>query len=141
MTGRPVQIEPGGNSLTAKQQHAEENRIKRKSGEGLGYEQRPLDRARHAGQFAPIGAELECHDDSGDNAESESRTEDFEPKLEQEAVGRAPCSEMKGFQHGEPSCQSDRERREYDVKRYGERELQPREKESRDVHERRASPP
>jgi hypothetical protein len=40
-----------------------------------------LDRTGPARQLAPIGAELEGHDDAGDDAQAEGDTEDAEPEI------------------------------------------------------------
>jgi len=44
--------------------------------------QHPHDRPRHPRQHAPVRAELEHHDDPGDDAEPEGEAGDLEPELE-----------------------------------------------------------
>ena len=64
--------------------------LKGEAGEGLVGQERALDGPRHSRQLAPVGAELECHDDPGHNAEPESHTEDLQPELEHLAIGWTP---------------------------------------------------
>src|SRR6516165_6840836 len=82
----------------------------------------------------PVGAELECHDDPGDDTESECNPENLEPELEDESVGRTPGPQVQSFEHREPRRQTYRERREDDVEGDSKCELQPRQEKGREVH-------
>src|SRR5207253_6877959 len=90
----------------------------------------------HPRQLAPVGAELEGHHNARNDAEPERDTEDLEPEFEQHSVRRAPRRDVHRLEHGEPCRQPHGERREDDVKRNGERELQPRQKERCELHDR-----
>ena len=68
---RRKKVEPRGNARTAEQQYAEEAGLEGESSESFIGEERPLDWSGHSGQFAPVGAELECHHNAGDDAEAE----------------------------------------------------------------------
>jgi len=70
--------------------------------------QRTLDWSGHASQHAPIRAELECHNDPGDDTEPECDTKDLEPELEHLPVGRTPGPQMQRLKHGKPRRQPDR---------------------------------
>jgi hypothetical protein len=93
-----------------------------------------LDRPGHPGQLAPIRAELECHDDSGDDAEPERDAKNLEPKLEYDTVGRAPGPLMQRLQHSQPRCEPDREGRKNDMERDSVCKLQPREQKCSQIH-------
>jgi hypothetical protein len=60
-----------------------------------------------------------------DDTEPERYTEDLEPELEDLTVGRTLRPQMQCLKNGEPRGQPDREGREDDMERDGERELQP----------------
>ena len=88
------QIEPGRDARAAEQQDPEKARLEKKGGEGLVGEQWALDRSGHPRQHAPVRAELERHDDPGDDAEPERDAEDLEPELEHLTVDRTPGPQM-----------------------------------------------
>jgi hypothetical protein len=97
-------------------------------------EQWALDRPGHPRQHAPVRAELERHDDPGDDAEPEGDAEYLEPELEDKTVNRAPGPQMHGFEHSEPRREPDRERREDDVERNRRSELDAGQQKRREVH-------
>jgi hypothetical protein len=80
-----------------------------KGGEGLIHQERALDRTGHFGQYAPVGAELEGHYDSGYNAQSERYTVYFQPEVEEHAIDRAAGRKTQRLEHGKPRGQSDGE--------------------------------
>jgi len=83
---------------------------------------------------APIRAELEPHDDAGDDTEPECHAEDLEPELEDQPIHRPAGPQMHGLEHSEPRCQSDREGRKDDVECDGRSELYPGKQKCREVH-------
>jgi hypothetical protein len=82
-----------------------------------------LDRAGLLGQHAPVGAELERHDDARDDAHPERHREDLEPEIEQPPVGPVAGRERHALDRRQPGCEPDRECRKDDVERDHEREL------------------
>src|SRR5208337_5268548 len=85
-------------------------------GKGLVGEKGTLDWPRHPGQFAPVRAELERHHDAGNYTEPESHTENLEPELEDDPIGRPAGCQVKGFENRQPGCQPDCEGWKDDVK-------------------------
>ncbi len=82
-----------------------------------------MDRTGPARQLAPVGAELEGHDDAGDHAQAEGDTEDAEPKVKQALIDGSTGCKRQRLQKSKPRGEPDRERRKNDVKRNGESEL------------------
>jgi hypothetical protein len=85
--GGRKEIEPRRHARAAKQQEFKEARLQREGGEGLVQQQRALNRSRYPRQFAPVGAELERHNDPGDDAEPERHAENLQPEFENHSVG------------------------------------------------------
>src|SRR5208282_1383146 len=103
-------------------------------GEGLVGKKHALNRPRRPGQHFPVRAELERHYDPGDDTEAKGYAKDLEPEFEDDPIGGPPDRKIQRFENGEPRRQPDRERREDDVERYRERELEPRQEKCREVH-------
>ena len=95
---------------------AEERRLQNERGERLVAEQRSLDRAGPLGEHAPVGAELERHDDAGDDTHAERHREDLEPEVEDPSVDGVAGGERHAFDRRQPRRQPDGERRKDDVK-------------------------
>src|SRR6516225_11040939 len=74
---RRKQVEPRRDTRAAEQQNSEKARLEEKGGEGLVGEKWALDGSGHASQHAPVRAELESHDDTGDDTEPERYTKDL----------------------------------------------------------------
>ncbi len=68
---RGEEMRPARHQLAAEEQHAEEGRLQEEGGEPLTGQKRRDDVRRRVGEAAPIGAELEGHDDAGDDAHAE----------------------------------------------------------------------
>ena len=130
--------EPRRDSLPPEQQDTEEARLEREGGESLVNEERSLDRSGEPRELAPIGAELEGHDDAGHHAEPEGDTENLEPEFKDETIGWTSDLEVKSLQNYEPCSEADREGWEYNVERDGEGELKSRQQEGQCV--RRSAP-
>ena len=67
--------------------------------------ERALDRASAQRQLAPVCAELECHDDSGYDAQTESDAKNAQPEIEKTSVNRAAGRERQRLQDREPRRQ------------------------------------
>jgi hypothetical protein len=129
---------PRRDPVAADQHDAEKSRLEQKRGECLVAEQRPLqrplDRSGLLGEHAPVGAELERHDDSRHDAHAERHREDFDPEVEQAPVDGVADREPHPFHCRQPCGQPDREGREDDVERHREGELESREQHNAGVH-------
>src|SRR5262252_1746782 len=91
-----------GQAPSTSQQDPEKARLQEKGSERFVGEQRPLDRSGHASQHAPVRAELERHDNTGNDAEPECHTEDLEPELEHLTIRWSPGPQMQRLEDGEP---------------------------------------
>ncbi len=80
------------------------------------------------GEFTPVGAELEGHDDAGNNSHSERNGKYLEPKVEQHPVHGAAGGLGQHLKRRQPSGKPDGERRKNDMKGNGEAELNARER-------------
>jgi hypothetical protein len=96
------------------------------------------ERAEHvagaARELAPVGAELERHDDPGHHAHAERHGEDPGPEPGQTTVHGTPALQPDRLEHDDPRREPDGERREQDVERDAERELQSRQQHGIEVH-------
>ena len=120
------QIEPHWNPATPEKHYPEKRRLECERSKTLIAEERPLDRAGLQGELTPVRAELEGHDNPGDDAKPEGYSEYLEPKIKKSAVEWPPRPKLQTFEECQPSCEPDREGWKNDVKRHGERELQSR---------------
>jgi hypothetical protein len=68
-----------------------------------------VDRAGFLGQHAPVGAELERHDDPGDDTHAKGRGKDLDPEIEQAAADGIVGGEPHPLHCREPPRQPDRE--------------------------------
>src|SRR5205823_3650269 len=118
-------IEPGRHTVSAEEHDAEERRFQHEGGEGLIAEQRSLDRSGAFRQYAPVGAELESHDDSTDHAHAERQSKYLEPEVEDPPIEVVAGQQPHAFERCKPCGEPDREGWEDDVKTYHKRELQP----------------
>ena len=98
-------------------------------------EQWTLDRPGLVGQLAPVGAELERHDDSRDDPHAEGDREYLEPEIEQAPIDVLPGRQRQGLQRRQPCGEPDGERGKDDVKGNGERELNARQQERVEIHD------
>ena len=73
---------PRRNELASEQQHAEEGGFQEERREALVAHQRRHDIGGRIRIPAPVGAELERHDDAGDHAHAEREGEDLYPEVE-----------------------------------------------------------
>src|ERR1700728_1014687 len=117
------QVEPWPDSGTAEHDDTEKACLESEGGECLVGDENALNIPRPARQLAPVGTEFERHYDPGHHAETEDHAKDLQPELEHLAIGRTSGREIQSFEDSEPRCHTDRERREDDVERDGEREL------------------
>ena len=109
-------------------------RLEHEGGERLVSEQRSLDRPGPFGEHAPVGAELEGHDDPGDHAHAERHREDLEPEIEDAPVERIAGDEPHALDRRQPRRQPDREGRKDDVEADHEAELDARQEDRIEVH-------
>ena len=131
--GRP-KVHATRDALAPEQQDAEEGRLEEERGQHFVVEQRAQHVAGAGRELAPVGAELKRHDDAGHHAHAERHGEDPGPEPGQIAMKRAAAPQPDRLQHDEPRRQPDRERREQNVERDAERELQPRQEHGIEVH-------
>ena len=66
--------------MTTEQQHAEEAGLEEEGGDDLVTQHRSDEVRGELGEVAPIGAELECHDDSRHHTHGEDDGEDLGPE-------------------------------------------------------------
>ena len=117
------EVEARRDAATAEHDDAEEGGFQQEGGEAFVAEQRALDGAGALGHHAPVGAELEGHDDAADHAHAEGEGEDLEPEVEDAAVDGAAGGQRHAFQRGKPGGEADGEGREDDVEADDEAEL------------------
>ena len=128
------EIEARRNPVAAQQHHAEKRRLEHEGGKGLVSQQRPLNRPGPLGQHAPVGAELEGHDDPRDHAHAERHRKDLEPEVEDSAIERIAGEKPHAFDRRQPRRQAHGESREDDVEADDERELDARQKDWVEFH-------
>ena len=81
---------PGRHQLAPEQQHAEKRRLEKKCRQALVGEQRRQDIGGGVRIAAPVGAELERHDDAGDHAHPEGDRENPDPEHRDAKIDVAP---------------------------------------------------
>ena len=128
------EVEARRHAVAPEQHDAEERRLEHEGGEGLVAEQRTLDRAGLLREPAPVGAELERHDDAGHDAHAEGDREDLDPEIEHAPVERVAGGQPRALDRRQPRGQPDREGREDDVKADDERELDARQEDGIEIH-------
>ena len=74
------EMRPARHQLAAEQQHAEKRRFEEEGGQAFIGQQRRDDIGGGVGEAAPVGAELERHDDAGHHAHAEGDGEDPGPE-------------------------------------------------------------
>ncbi len=116
-------MQPARHAVAPEQEDAEEGRLEEERGQDLVAQKRPDDVAGRVGKAAPVGAELEGHDDPGHDAHAERDGKDLGPESGQLAMALA-AAEPGRLQHHDPGSEADRERRKQDVERDDEGELQ-----------------
>ena len=77
---RRDEMRPARHQLAPEQQHAEERRFEEERRQALVGQQRRDDVGGRVGEAAPVGAELERHDDAGHHAHAERDREDLDPE-------------------------------------------------------------
>ena len=106
---RRDEMRPGRHQLAAEQQHAEEGRFEEEGGQPFIGEERRQHIGRRVGEAAPVGAELERHDDAGHDAHAEGDREYLDPECRDPEIDLPAGEEMQPFQHGDEGRQPDRE--------------------------------
>ncbi len=134
------EIEARGDPVAPEQHDAEEARFEQEGGEGLVAQKRSLDRAGLLRQHAPVGAELEGHDDAGDHAHREGDGEDLQPEVEDAPVDRVAGEKPHALDGREPGRQPDREGGKDDVEGHDEGELDARQDDRVQLHSRPSRP-
>jgi hypothetical protein len=102
------QAEPARRSGTAEQQNAEEAGLQSEGGEGLITREALPGSVQTSAIVRSVGAELEGHDNSGRDAEIEWDTENLQPELENQRVGRPASRDVRSFGDCEPRGRTSR---------------------------------
>jgi hypothetical protein len=103
------------NQGAAEQQHAKERRLEKESCQPLIGQSWADDVACGIGQAAPIGAELEGHNDPGHHPHAESDREDPYPEIRDLEADAASGGQMQPFEQRDVGCGTDGEGRQQDV--------------------------
>jgi hypothetical protein len=106
------------------QEDAQKARFEKEGGQHLVGHQRPDDVGRRIREAAPIGAELERHDDPRDDAEPEGDRKDPQPERRDAEINPVAGAPIAPFEQSDVAGQPDRERRQQDVQRDDPEELQ-----------------
>src|SRR5205823_3677254 len=110
-------------------------RFQHEGSEGFITEKRSLDRSGAFRQYAPVGAELESHDDSTDHAHAERQGKYLEPEVEDPPVEFVAGPQPHAFESCKPCGEPNSEGWEDDMKADHERELQPRQEYRIELHD------
>jgi hypothetical protein len=103
---RGPKMHPRGDTFTPEQQHTQKARFEEKSREAFISHQRTDDIRGQVGEAAPVGPELERHDDARHDAHAERYGEYFEPEFRQPQVNRAAGGEVQTFEYRDVGCES-----------------------------------
>jgi hypothetical protein len=87
---RRQHVRPLRHPVAAEQQHAEKGRFQEEGRDDFVGHQPADDAAGEVDVAAPVGAELERHDDARDHAQSEGDGEDLDPEGRQAPCRRRP---------------------------------------------------
>src|SRR5207244_3300791 len=112
-----------------------ERRVQHAAVEGIIAEQRSVDRSGAFRQYAPVGAELESHDDSTDHAHAERQSKYLEPEVEDPPVELVAGPQPHAFERCKPCGEPNSEGWEDDMKADHECELQPRQEYRIELHD------
>ena len=108
-------MRPARHQGTAEQQHAEECRLQ-KEGHQVFVGQHGRDHVGgRVGEACPIGAELEWHDDAGDDAHGEGDREDADPEARDAQPDLVTLEEIQPLQNRDEGGEADGEGRQQDV--------------------------
>jgi len=119
--------------LHAEQHDPEETGFEEEGGQHLIGHERPDHRPRFVGKDRPVGAELVGHDDAGDDPHGKADGEDFQPVFEEVEILFLTGLQPQPLEDGEIGGEADRESWEDEMEGDGERELRPRQDQSRTV--------
>ena len=106
---------PGGTSLRPNSSTPRKRRFQKERHQALIGQQRRNDVAGDVGEAAPVGAELERHDDAGDDAHAERDRKNPQPELREIEEHGAPGQRIGAFKEGDERGQADGEGRQKDV--------------------------
>ena len=121
--------------IASEQQHPEERRLQEKRSDHLVAENRPEKVGRRIGIVAPVGTELEGHDDTRHHPHAKHHREHLHPESGQALPYRIPGFEEEYFQKGNKGRQTDGKYRKDRVKRHHKRKLDARQQERVQFHE------
>ena len=107
---RREEVRPGRHKLAPEQQHAEEGRLEEEGGQPLIGEQRRNDVGDGVGEPAPVGAELERHDDPRDDPHAERHGENLDPESRDAKIDLTAGEEVKALHDGDEGREANRER-------------------------------
>jgi hypothetical protein len=104
-------MRPPRHQLAPEQQHAEEGRLEEECGQSLIGEQRTDNVGSGVGVTAPVCANLERHDDPGDDAHAERHRKNLDPKRREAKIDFAPGNKIEALQDRNESGETDGEGR------------------------------
>ncbi len=136
---RGEEMRPARHQLAAEQQHAEEGRFEKEGRQPFIGEQRREDVCGRVGKPAPVGAELERHDDARHDAHAERHGENLDPEGRDAEIDLAPGREMQALEDGDERGKPDREGRQQEMPRDDPGELEPRQQKRIESHSRSVS--
>src|SRR5215467_12892936 len=106
---------PGWHQLAAEQENAQEPCLEKEGGEAFISKERRQYVRSSIRVAAPIGTELERHDDAGDHAHPERDREYLDPERRDADVDIASGCKPKALEHGDERAKPDGEGRQQDV--------------------------
>ena len=109
------EMHPARHQPPAEQQHAEKRGFEEERGEAFIGEQRREHVGGDVGEAAPVGAELERHDDAGHHAHAERDREQLGPEPRQPEPDRPLGEEIEALEHRDIGREPDGEGRQQDV--------------------------
>ena len=104
-------MRPRRHKLASEQQHPEEGRLQEECRQPLIGEQRGDHVGGGVRETAPVRADLERHDDPGDDAHTERNSKDLDPESRDAKINFAPGGKIKSLQDRYERCEADRESR------------------------------
>ncbi len=122
---RREEMQPGPDALPAEQHDAQEPGFEEERRQDFVCEQRSRHAAGEIGEVAPVGAELVGHHEARHHAHAEVDGEDLRPEQVEVAKDHALRPQPARLEHREVAREADRDRRENDVERDREPELDP----------------
>ena len=127
--------------LPAEEEQSDEGRLEKERHQALDRERRAEDVAHVVRVVGPVGAELELHGDAGRDPHGEVDAEQQPPEARHALPDLAPGHHVHRLHDHQDHGQAERQRHEQEVIQRGERELQARQRDDREVDHRACSGP